>query len=95
MTKWEWGYVYWGAIWLGLGFLVAEILGELRVAPWLTLSETSWHAEQTYNPWLPVALFGLLIFLGLHILFRKPVALALIAGMLIALATHLVDKRLP
>jgi hypothetical protein len=95
MSKWVWGYIYWGAIWLGLGFLAAEILGELKVAPWPTLSETVWHSEDTYVFWVAALVFGLSVFFVLHFLLRKPLVVSVEVAAMASLALHLADKRLP
>jgi hypothetical protein len=39
-----WSLAYWG-VWVGLLFLIPEVLGWERVAPWVTLSETVGYVE--------------------------------------------------
>lgn len=67
MTRFEWGLV----IWFGFVavFLALELPANWNLVPWPTLSETSWDAEQW---WEPVRL-GLLLFLAAllaHICFK-------------------------
>lgn len=94
LTVWTWGYIYWGAIWLLLGFLLPELLGEFRVAPWRTLSETVWHSESTYWFVAP-ALFATFIALSFHFFYRRGLGWSILIGVALALAAHLVDKKIP
>lgn len=94
MTKWVWGYLYWGALWLLLGFLAAELLGFFGVAPWPTFSETVWHSLTTYT-WLRPLVFATLVFLITHFLYHKPLLISVGFGLVIALAAHMVDKSWP
>lgn len=95
MTKWQWGYLYWGLAWLLFGFLAAELLGYFQVAPWPTLSETSWHAIRTYRAeFVGPILFAVFIFLIVHILYNRPVWHALAFGMAISFVSYFMDKRL-
>lgn len=94
LTVWVWGYLYWGLIWLLVGFLLPELLGEFRIAPWRTLSETVWHSEHTY--WfVSPALFALFIALSLHFFYRRGLTLSILTGLALALAAHLIDRRIP
>lgn len=98
MMHWNWSYAVWSA-WL-LEFLLLELLGVFRVGPWVTLSETSWHAEDTYHV-LYKLLAGFLLGLSAHITLRltgnhhitlwKAVAF----GMMVAFAAPLMDPELP
>lgn len=92
MSKWVWSYGVW-AVWIAL-FLVLELAGEFRIAPWVTLSETSWHAEDTYRI-LYVLLCGFLIGLTVHIGMKIPLWRAVVAGLIIAVGLHIADKILP
>lgn len=94
MTTWTWGYLYWGAVWLLLGFLVPELLGEFGVAPWRTLSETVWHSESAYWFVAP-ALFATFVGLSLHFFYRRPLTFSLIVGVVFAVVAHLLDSRIP
>lgn len=77
-----------------LGFLVPELLGQFKLSPWPTLSETSWHAIRTY-PWVAAGLFGLLIGLFAHILYQRPLWISLLFGIVVAVAAHLTNKAWP
>lgn len=94
MTKWTWSYAYWGGAWLLLGFLVAELAGYYRIAPWVTLSETVWHSDQTY-PWLPTLLFALLLGLMAHFFYHRGLTASLVFALVISIAAHYLDKSLP
>lgn len=94
LTVWVWGYLYWGLIWLLVGFLLPELLGEFRIAPWRTLSETVWHGERTYS-WFSPLLFATFIALSLHFFYRRALVLSAITGLALALAAHLIDRRIP
>lgn len=94
LSVWVWGYIYWGAIWLLIGFLLPELLGEYRVAPWRTLSETVWHSERTY-PFVAPALFATFIALSLHFFYHRRLEWSVIVGLALAMAAHLIDKRIP
>jgi hypothetical protein len=81
-------------VWLLVGFLVAELLGLYGIAPWPTLSETTWHAIRTY-PLVASGLFGLLIGLGAHLLYSRPLLVSLLFGIVVSAAAHLTDKAWP
>ena len=83
MSTWVWGYLVW-SLWLVL-FLVLELTGLVRVVPWVTLSETAWHAERTY-PVLYVLLGGFLIGLAVHIGTGVAFWKAMAFGLLVAAA---------
>lgn len=92
MTKWAWGYGYWGGVWLLAGFLAAELAGFTGLAPWPTLSETVWHA--TRYPLVGPLLFATLIFLGVHFLYHRPLWQSILYGLTVAGVAHLLDARL-
>lgn len=92
MTKWEWGFWYWGGVWLLLGFLVAELAGFYGIAPWPTLSETVWHS--TRYELVGPALFALLLTLCVHLLYHRPLWHSVAFGIAIAVVAHWMDKRL-
>ena len=92
MNRYTWGYAYWGIGWLLLGFLVAELLGFFAIAPWPTLSETVWYSER-YSFVAPLV-FATLITLIVHFLYHRPLWHSVAFGVAIALAAHLLDKRL-
>lgn len=60
--------IYW-SIWIGLLFFVPELLAGLHLIPMMTLSRTSW-AEEGRFPVVRTILFGFLIGLCVHIVFR-------------------------
>lgn len=93
MSRTEWGYAYWGAGWLLLGFLVAELLGFFRVAPWPTFSETVWAAER--HEFVGPLVFAGLIGLIAHFLFHRPLWASLLFGLLVAFAAHIADRAWP
>ena len=95
MTRWVWSYAYWGAIWLGVGFLAAELLGYFRLAPWVTLSETVWHADQTYFPYVASGLFALMLGLMAHFFYHRPLWQSLLFGLVVSVSAHLLDARFP
>lgn len=92
MTRWTYGYLYWGAAWLLIGFLAAELAGYYRLAPWPTFSETVWHAIR--YPGVGPLVFATLIFLGVHFLYHRPVWHSIAFGLVVALVAHWLDKRL-
>lgn len=93
MTRWVWSYAYWGGVWLLAGFLVAELLGEFRLVPWVTFSETVWHATRTY-PWVGPLVFATLIFLSVHFLYHREVWKSAAYGLVVAAVAHWLDRRL-
>jgi len=93
LTRWAWGYAYWGAAWLFAGFLAAELLGEFRLAPWPTFSETAWHAIATY-PLVGPLVFATLVFLSVHFLYHRPVWQSVAYGLVVAGVAHWLDHRL-
>lgn len=74
------------ALWLLL-FLVLELGAFFGVAPWRTLSETSWLNEREY-PILKTLLLGFLIGLGVHIRWQTGLLRTTIGGMLIAVVLN-------
>jgi uncharacterized membrane protein YczE len=82
MSKLKLSDVVWAA-WLLL-FLALEIPAALGVAPWDTLSRTSWIDERLY-PILQTILFGFLIGLAVHIRFSTGLLRTTIGGIVIAL----------
>lgn len=94
MTDWAWGYVWWGLVWLLLVFLIPELFAAFGVAPWPTLSATTWHAIRTY-PLVGAGLFGVLVGLGAHLLYQRPLLASLAFGVVVAASAHLLDKTWP
>lgn len=94
MSRWVWGYVWWGGIWLLLGFLIPELLGNWKLAPWPTLSETVWHSDQTY-PVVATLLFALLLGLVAHFFYHRGLGASLVFALVVSVAAHLFDKHLP
>lgn len=95
MTKavWLWSYLYWGVAWLLLGFLAAELAGYFRLAPWVTFSETVWHAET--HPLVAPVVFATLLALIAHFLYHKPLWASVIFAVVVAASAHLLDKSWP
>lgn len=88
----KYSYLIWGA-W-GALFLVLELVGLWRLAPWVTLSETSWKLEAEH--WLIHALFfGFLLGLLMHIVFKGEMWKTQLAGIVFALLVHYVNNRWP
>ena len=58
MSRSTQGYIVWGA-WAAI-FLVLEVIGEIRVLPWRTLSETSWGLESKSH-WVSILLIAVLV----------------------------------
>lgn len=92
MTRWEWGFAYWGGVWILLGFLVAELAGYFGVAPWPTFSETVWHSIR--YPLVGPAVFATLVFLAVHFIYHRPVWHSLAFGLVVAFVAHWLDHRL-
>lgn len=82
MTKLTRSDIVW-ATWLLL-FLALEIPAALGIAPWDTLSRTSWLDEKLY-PILQTILFGFLIGLAVHIRFSTGLLRTTLGGIVIAL----------
>ena len=95
MNTWIWSYLIWGLRWLLIDFLVFEMLSRdvLGIAPWYSLTGTTRHAISTYPPVGPL-LFALLIALGVHFIYRRPLWHSVVFGIGIALVAHWLDKRL-
>ena len=74
------------AAWLLL-FLVLELSAFFNLAPWDTLSSTSWINERMY-PILKTILFGFLIGLAVHIRFSTGLWKTTVGGMLIAIVLN-------
>lgn len=70
------------SLWLLL-FLALELTAFFGLAPWSTLSRTSWLDEQRY-PILKTLLFGFLIGLAVHIRFSTGLWRTTFGGMVIA-----------
>lgn len=83
--KWIASYAVW-IVWI-LAFLALELPGYFRVVPWVTLSETSWHAEATY-PVVRTILLGFLLGLLVHIVYRRPLWHAEAFGIAVATAAR-------
>lgn len=94
MTRTSWGYAYWGAGWLLLGFLLSELLGYYRVAPWPTFSETVWSAIKVDPGLIGPLVFATLVFLTVHFLYHREVWKSVLFGIVVALVAHWMDKRL-
>ena len=77
--------IVWAA-WLLL-FLVLELSAFFNLAPWNTLSSTSWDNERLY-PILKTILFGFLIGLAVHIRFSTGLWKTTLGGVLIALVLN-------
>jgi hypothetical protein len=92
VTRWEWGFAYWGGVWILLGFLVAELAGYFGVAPWPTFSETVWHSIR--YPLVGPAVFATLVFLAVHFIYHRPVWHSLAFGLVVAFVAHWLDHRL-
>lgn len=87
--------IYWGPVWLGMFFLVPELLAHFGVIRLYTLSGTSWQLEDW---WEPVRLIFevLLAVLLLHICFRLSAAALVFVVLLAAVGVtvHLLDGHL-
>jgi hypothetical protein len=92
MSRWVWGYAYWGAGWLLFGFLAAELAGYFGLAPWPTFSETVWHA--TRYPAVGPLVFATLVFLSVHFLYHRHIWQSVGYGLIVALVAHWLDHRL-
>jgi hypothetical protein len=88
VTKWVWCYIVWSA-WIVL-FLGLELSGLWRLTPWVTLSETSWHLEETYR-WFYIAFAGFLIGLTVHIVMHVPFWRAMLFGFGVAILAHVLN----
>lgn len=92
MTRTSWGFLYWGAGWLLIGFLAAELLGYFGVAPWPTFSETVWSAIKQYH--IGPFVFAALIFLTVHFIYHREVWKSVLYGLIVAAVAHWLDRRL-
>lgn len=93
MRDWDWSYIAWG-FWVAL-FLVLEVLGNWRWwVPWVSLSETAEHIEDTV-PYASIVFFALLVMLVAHIVLRGGFLRASAFGLVVAVAAHLVNSRWP
>lgn len=77
----------WGC-WLLL-FLALEVPAALGIAPWDTLSRTSWIDERLH-PILKTVLFGFLIGLAVHIRFGTGLWRTTVGGTLIAVVLNFI-----
>lgn len=85
MTKLDRSDVIW-TLWLLL-FLALEIPAALGIAPWDTLSRTSWMNEALYH-WLRPVLWGFLVGLTTHICYGTDLWKAVVGGIVIAVVVH-------
>lgn len=92
MTRWTWGYLMWGAGWIG-AFLLLELTGYWHKAPWPTLSETVWHSEH-YQFAGPVV-FATLVALIAHFLYHRPLWHSVMFGVLVAIGAHIANHTWP
>lgn len=92
MTRWVWSYAVWAA-WIIL-FLLLELPGNFRVVPWVTLSETSWHAEHTY-PVVRALLEAFLIGLTIHIVFEITLWKSQLFGLVVAVGGYFLNRHWP
>lgn len=72
-------------------WLCFEVPAALGIAPWYTLSRTSWLDERLY-PILKTVLFGFLIGLAVHIRFQTGLLRTTIGGIAIALILNYLWK---
>ena len=93
MTRFVWGYLYWGVGWLLFGFLAAELLGFYRVAPWPTFSSTVWHAEA--YPYVAPLILATLLALIVHFLYHRPLWASVLFALTVAVSAHLLNKSWP
>lgn len=93
LTRAVWGYLYWGGVWLLIGFLAAELAGLYRLAPWPTFSQTVWRAER--YPYVTLFVFATLLTLIVHFLYRRPLWASAMFGLAVAIAAHLLSKQWP
>ena len=97
MSRWVWGYLYWGLFWLGFAFLLPELLARdvFGVAPWPSLSATWEHAIRTYpKEYIGPLTFGCFVFLCVHWIYGHNVWKSILFGLVIASLAHWVDARL-
>ena len=97
MSKWIWGYLYWGFFWLGSAFLVAELSASdvFGFAPWPSLSATWEHAIRTYPQYYIGPLtFACFVFLCVHWIYGHSWWQSILFGLVIASLAHWVDVRL-
>lgn len=77
------------AVWAGwlLLFLGIELSAFFGLAPWSTLSSTSW-ANEKMHPFLRTVLFGFLIGLAVHIRFQTGLWRTTLGGTVVALVLN-------
>lgn len=93
MSRTDWGYLYWGLVWILVGFFAAELAGYFGLAPWPTLSETVWFAER-YR-FVRDGVFALLLCLMAHFLFHRPLWHSALFAVVVAAAAHIADRSWP
>lgn len=94
MSRYGYGYLYWGVGWLLIGFLAAELAGYFNVAPWPTLSATVWRSEAV-SPVVAVLIFALLVTLTCHFLYHRPLWASVLFGLVVSVGAHLVNRAWP
>lgn len=85
--------IYW-SLWIALGFLVPEVLAGLHLIPMMTLSRTSWFEESRWEV-MRTILFGFLIGLCIHIVFRTGLWKTEAASLAFAFLAHAAWAKIP
>lgn len=85
--------IYWG-IWIFALFLLPEVLAHFGILPMMTLSRTSWDEEGRF-PIVRTILFGFLIGLCIHIVFRTNLITTEVGALAFAFLTHWAWATLP
>lgn len=92
--RWTWSHFVWYVVWIGIVFLPAELLGEWRISPWVTFSETVQH-DVAHHEWFAIFALGAIVGLAVHFMFDRTLGPALLFGMILSVAAHLLDKAWP
>lgn len=90
----KWSEIYWGGVFILGAFLIPELLAHFRVINIMTLSRTSWDEEGRF-PILRTILFGFLIGLTFHIVFRTNLIYTEAGAMAFAFITHAIWATIP
>jgi len=81
-------FLYWG-VWVFVLFVVPEILGWERIAPWVTLSETVDVVEKG-RQFLSDAIFFFVIGVAVHWRFQTPFGRTEAVALALAVVTRLI-----
>lgn len=94
MSRWDWGYLYWGLVLFGIAFLPAELSAIKGIAPWPTLSGTIQHLVQGHAL-AGIVVLGAILCLAVHFLFDQRFWPSALFGLSVAVSAHFLNNRWP